>query len=547
MNDFVEIHKIIDITLRRLWLIVLLAMVAAALGYAVSQSQPRVYEATTTLMIGQLMQANELSRTDLLTNEVMAQTYADMALRQPVLQGVIDTLDLPQSWRELKSQIRAKLVGSTQLIQITAEANSTMQALTLADEVARQLMLLSSPSGKNKQDSEESEFVSQQLASLQTKIELGRSRLQSLEATMVESFETRSIQEAQELQTSIDTLEGLISHWESDYTQLLLHTKTEQRSNSLTVIEAAQANLSPIRPRTDLNIFLAGAVGFLLALGGILFRELRDDRLKSTAEVEHGLGITALGAIPNMTGKQEQDKLLLFQDPAAPVVEAYRIIRSNIEFKTADRPVKSIVVTSLERGAGKSITVANLGIIMAHAGYRTIIVDADLRQPAQHRLFQLANLKGLTTAILAPELDLTHQVLETKVQNLHILTSGKMPLNPAELLGSQEMRQVLAKLSQMADVVICDSPPVLGLTDASILANRVDGAVLVIEAGQTHLAAARQALANLQHANANLIGAIVNRGRPAHPKSSGFFRRFGAPDAVAHTNRIAADSGYPLD
>lgn len=547
MNDFVEIHKIIDITLRRLWLIVLLAMVAAALGYAVSQSRPRVYEATTTLMIGQLMQANELSRTDLLTNEVMAQTYADMALRQPVLQGVIDSLDLTQSWRELKSQVRAKLVGGTQLIQITAEANSTMQALTLADEVARQLMLLSSPSGKNKQDSEESEFVSQQLASLQTKIELGRGRLQSLEATMVESFETRSIQEAQELQTSIDTLEGLISHWESDYTQLLLHTKTEQRSNSLTVIEAAQANLRPIRPRTDLNMFLAGAVGFLLALGGILFRELRDDRLKSTAEVENGLGITALGAIPNMTGKQEQDKLLLFQDPAAPVVEAYRIIRSNIEFKTADRPVKSIVVTSLERGAGKSITVANLGIIMAHAGYRTIIVDADLRQPAQHRLFQLANLKGLTTAILAPELDLTHQVLETKVQNLRILTSGKMPLNPAELLGSQEMRQILAKLSQMADVVICDSPPVLGLTDASILANRVDGAVLVIEAGQTHLAAARQALANLQHANANLIGAIVNRGRPVHQKSSSFFRRFGAPDAVAHANRIAAGSGYPLD
>ncbi|MEZ4736145.1 MAG: Wzz/FepE/Etk N-terminal domain-containing protein [Caldilineaceae bacterium] len=318
MNDFVEIHKIIDITLRRLWLVILLAMAAAAIGYVVSQHQPRVYEATTTIMIGQLMQANELSRTDLLTNEVLAQTYADMALRQPVLQGVIDTLDLPQSWRELKSQIRAKFVDGTQLIQITAEANSTMQALTLTDEVARQLILLSAASGETKQDPEESAFVSQQLASLQTKIELGRRRLQSMEATMVAAFETQSIAKAQESQTAIDTLAELISNWESDYTQLVLRTRTEDRSNVLTIIEAAQANLRPIRPRTDLNIFLAGAVGFLLALGLILFRELRDDRLKSTTEVEHELGITALGAINNIAGKQEQDKLLLFQDPAAP-------------------------------------------------------------------------------------------------------------------------------------------------------------------------------------------------------------------------------------
>jgi capsular exopolysaccharide synthesis family protein len=162
--------------------------------------------------------------------------------------------------------------------------------------------------------------------------------------------------------------------------------------------------------------------------------------------------------------------------------------------------------------------VANLGIIMAQAGYRTIIVDADLRQPAQHHLFHLANSRGLVEAIRSPELDLSSQLTDTQIRNLQVLTSGEVPLNPAELLGSQGMRQVLASLSQMADVVICDSPPALGLSDTVILANRVDGVLLVIEAGRTHLDAARRAISNLQQANANLIGVILNRGRLEHQK-----------------------------
>jgi capsular exopolysaccharide synthesis family protein len=111
------------------------------------------------------------------------------------------------------------------------------------------------------------------------------------------------------------------------------------------------------------------------------------------------------------------------------------------------------------------------------------------------------------------EFDLSSHLINTKVHNLHVLTSGKVPSNPAELLGSQGMRKVLTSLSRMADVVICDSPPVVGLTDANILANRADGVILVIQAGQTHLAAARQAISNLQRANANLIGVILNQAR----------------------------------
>ncbi|MEZ4869894.1 MAG: polysaccharide biosynthesis tyrosine autokinase [Caldilineaceae bacterium] len=533
MNDFIEIRKVAEMIRRRLWLVVLLTVTAAAIGYGASQWQTPVYEATTTIMVGQLIQADQLSKTDLLTNEVLAQTYTDMALRQPILQGVVYTLGLPDHWRTLKSHINAKLVEGTQFIQITAEADSTELARALADEVVHQLSLFRPTPAPTQTTLDEQTIINEQLANLQTKIELGQARLQTMEAASVKSFEAQSIQQVQELQVAIKTLEGLISQWEDTYAQLFASLQTESHSNALTVIEPAQAAAKPIWPRTDLNIALAGAIGFLLALGLVLVLELQDDTLKSVDDIKPALGITALGAINKIAGRREQAKLLIAQGASSPVAEAYRIIRSNIEFKTADAPMKSIVVTSAGSGEGKSITVANLGIIMAHAGHRTIIVDADLRQPLQHELFQIANSIGLSESTCLPETAFGSHLLDTKVRNLQVLPSGSIPLNPAELLGSQGMRELLAALSQMADVVIIDSPPVLGLTDASILANRADGVLLVVEAGQTQRAAARQALADLQQANANLIGAILNRSRPRYRAYGGALPLFTTGDPVA--------------
>lgn len=538
MNDFVEIRRIIGVFLRWLWLLILITPVPAAIAYAYSQRQPPVYEATTTIMVGDFMQATELTKEDVEASEVLVQTYGDMATRQPVLQAVIDTLGLPDSWRALRKNIRAHGVEGTQLLEVEAEAGSTAQARAIADEVARQLILRSPTAIENQRKSENREFLEQRLAYLQSNIELAQARLDTLKTAMVES---QSAQQILELQTAVNTLEGLISNWESNYTQISTYIENESPSNSLTIIEPAQANPRPISPRTYLNTVLGGAIGLLLAIGLAFLLEIRHDSLRSAVEVNTLLGTTVLGTISSMRGKRAQDKLLLSQDPASPVAEAYRIIRSNMEFTTADQPVKSIVVSSPGPGEGKSITVANLGIIMAQAGLRTIIVDADLRQPIQHQLFQIANSRGLVEAIRSPERDLSSQMMDTQVRKLQVLTSGKTPPDPAELLGSDGMRRVLADLSSMADVVILDSPPVLGLTDADILANRADGAVLVLEAGRTHVDAARQAISNLQRAHANLIGVLLNRGRLEHEKYYAYPRRTDSPGLAGHTrsNRLS--------
>jgi succinoglycan biosynthesis transport protein ExoP len=522
MNDYVELRKALNIVLRRWWLLILIPLIVAAMGNEVSQRQPSVYEATTTIMVGQFMQATELSRADLLTSEVLAQTYADMARRQPVLQGVVDVLGLSYSWRSLRRRIRVQLVEGTQLLEVKAEAGSTAQARAISDEVARQLILLSPTAMRNRERAESREFMSQRISNLQTRIEGAQARVDTLEEAIVQSG---SAQQVVELQNAVNTLEGLIASWEANYTQMSIYMETENPSNSLTIIEPAQARPRPVRPRTHLNTVLAGAVGFVLALGLAVLLELWNHTLRSAVEVNTLLGTTVLGTISSIRGKRAQDKLLLYQEPAAPVAEAYRTIRSNIQFTTADQHVKSIVVTSPGPGEGKSITAANLGIIMAQAGLRTIVVDADLRQPAQHQLFQVANSRGLVEAIRSPELDLSSQVMDTRVPNLQVLTSGNMLSNPAELLGSQGMRQVLASLSSMADVVICDSPPALGLADARILANRADGVVLVIEAGQTHADDARQAVSILQQADASLLGVVLNRGNLEHLKYHAFGRR----------------------
>ncbi|MEZ4711196.1 MAG: polysaccharide biosynthesis tyrosine autokinase [Caldilineaceae bacterium] len=408
-----------------------------------------------------------------------------------------------------------KTVEGAQLFQITAHADTPEDARAIADEVVHQLMLLRPEDHQNSAIPIDPEAAQQQLANLETKIALGRERLQTLESTSAASFEYQSIDQVSALQETIDTLKALLTTWESEYTQIVTNGDVTVQGSLLTVVEAAQIRLTPIFPRTKLNVALAAAVGLLSALGLVLLLEFRDTTLKSPDDVQHALGVPVLGAINKISGRAPQEKLLLAQDAASSATEAYRIIRSNLEFITTGQSIKTIVVTSPVSGEGKSTTVANLGIVMAYAGYRTIIVDADLRRPVQHQLFQIASSIGLTKAVESSEDALDSKLIDTKVHNLQVLTGGNPPINPAEFLSSQKMRKLLTNLGEMADVVIFDSPPLLGLSDAAILANRADGVLLVVEADQTDLGAARQAVAILHQANANLIGAILNRGRSA--------------------------------
>jgi capsular exopolysaccharide synthesis family protein len=512
-----ELFRYITIARRWWWLVVLLTLVAGVTSYAISQRLAPVYEATTTLVVGQSIQATELSTGDILTSQQLAQTYANIAQRQPVLQGTIETLSLNDTWRELKKRVKVRPVQGTQLLEIAAEASSPEEARVTADEIARQLILLSPTALQNQEKDENQRFVRQRVEDLQAKIEAGQARVQELEAAMAGSL---SAQEVKELQGEINTLESLVANWEDTHTQLLIFIDSKESPNYLAVIESAQTDPDPVRPRILQNTVLAGTIGFMLALGLIFLLEYLDDTLKSADDLSHSLGLTSLGAVSQIKGRRYQDKLIASQDPFAPVSEAYRMIRSNIQFMSIDQPVKSLMVTSSTPGEGKSFMVANLGIAMAQAGLKTIIVDTDLRRPVQHQVFTLPNLEGLTNLLRSPEPEINNYLRDTTVNNLQVITCGTLPPNPAEVLGSQRMGQLSARLSELADVVIYDSPPAVAVADAAVLSRRVDGVVLVIEAGQTRRDVARQAIMNLQQAGAHILGGVLNR---ASYKKGGYY------------------------
>jgi capsular exopolysaccharide synthesis family protein len=203
------------------------------------------------------------------------------------------------------------------------------------------------------------------------------------------------------------------------------------------------------------------------------------------------------------------DLLVTLTSPRSPISEAYRTLRTNLQFVSLDKPLQTLLVTSPGPEEGKSTMLANLAIAIAQGEKKVILVDCDLRRPNLHRLFGLAHKKGLTTMMVEEKAMSDPPLQETGVPGLQLLASGPLPPNPSDLLGSRRMDLVLAALKERADVVLLDSPPVVAVSDAAILATKVDGVLLVVSAGQTKRDSVQAAKAKLEKVNANLIGAVL--------------------------------------
>jgi capsular exopolysaccharide synthesis family protein len=207
------------------------------------------------------------------------------------------------------------------------------------------------------------------------------------------------------------------------------------------------------------------------------------------------------------------DHLITVADPRSPVSEAYRTLRTNLDFSSLDKPIKTMLVTSAGPGEGKSTVLANLAVTTAQAGRRVILVDCDLRRPTLHNIFNLKNDVGLTTMVVDDVAMESPPLRDTGVEGLQLVSSGPLPPNPSELLGSRRMEEIIAALLERADVVLFDAPPVVAVTDAAVLATKVDGVLLVVNAGGTKRDYARTAKARLEKVNANLLGAVLNNVR----------------------------------
>ena len=208
----------------------------------------------------------------------------------------------------------------------------------------------------------------------------------------------------------------------------------------------------------------------------------------------------------------ERDRLRLVThyNPKSPVAEAYRILRTNLNFAGLDRPFKTLLITSAGPSDGKSTTLGNLGIAMAQAGVATLIIDCDLRKPMQHKIFNQHNLKGFTNLLVDRSVTGEELIRDTEIPRLKLLTSGPIPPNPSELLASKRTFQVIEELQEKFQLILIDSPPVAAVADAAILAAKVDGVIVVIRSHVTRLDLATQAKSLLDKANANILEEVLN-------------------------------------
>ena len=249
----------------------------------------------------------------------------------------------------------------------------------------------------------------------------------------------------------------------------------------------------------------------VLSAGGVYLKEVLDDTIKTPEEVEKSLELPVIGYVAEMmNGNGSSGSIYVAKKPQSPESEAFRSLRTNLEFSSVDKPLKSITVTSAGPGEGKSTVASNLAAIMAQGGKQVILLDCDMRRPKVHEFLGLSNRVGLSD-VFRDHLSLqevSHKMEDVK--GLSAITSGSLPPNPAELLGSAKMTKVLEELTGKSDIVIIDCPPSL-VADSQILAGKVDGVLVIIEPGKTHLDSAKEAVKQLRRAGANIIGVVLNR------------------------------------
>lgn len=284
----------------------------------------------------------------------------------------------------------------------------------------------------------------------------------------------------------------------------------ELKTSNIRIVDPAETPRRPASPNKAANLSLALFGGLFLGVGLAFFFEYLDSRIKLPEEIKTHLALPFLGMIPAFTPKETTGPPLIGNGMPHEFSEAFRGIRTNVLFSSADAGPKSLVVTSTSPGEGKTVVSANLAMSLALAGQRALLIDADMRRPKMHELFGVSAEPGLSN-VMVGDSKASEAVKRTLTPNLWIMAAGKHPPNPAELLGSRRFKDFLASLGEHFDWVVIDSPPVMAVTDASVLAHTATGVVFVVGSEMTSKGSAKAALEQLDAAKARYVGGILNR------------------------------------
>jgi non-specific protein-tyrosine kinase len=501
--ESIDIRQYIALFWQWAWLIALATLLAGLTAFLISQRMTPVYSASTTLYINEAPSTKATDYNSIITSERISGTYSKMLTTRPVLEEVATRLGIDVE--SILNDITVSPIRDTTLIQISVESTNPVLAASIANELT--------------------DVFSSQVKTIQAeRFSVSKESLQS----QIKDMEDQIDQATADLQAETDSgvrasLETKITQYRSIYSNLLLSYEQIRLSEAQTVstvmpVDPATVPTKPIRPQILRNTALAAMVGFMLAIGVIFVIEALDDTLKTPDDVKKALDLPVLGVIAKHD--LEDGKPITSISPRSPVSEAFRTLRTNVQYASIDKPLRTILITSTDPREGKTTIVSNLGVVMAQSGREVVLIDADLRKPTLHRKIGVSNRLGLASMFVRP-LDMIESMIQkTSVAKLRVITTGELPPNPSELLSSKKMSAILEKVKETADLVIIDSPPALAVTDAMVMMPYVDGVLLVVKPGFTKTAGARQVVEQLKRSNAKILGVVINELDLGHARYS---------------------------
>lgn len=502
-----DIRAQLGVVGRWAWLIGLTTLLAAATAFVVSRASRPVYEASAALVVGQNQTSNPPQYSEVELNLQLAKTFAQLIKERPVLREVAAQLNLPAdqaSLDALDQAVTIEQVKDTQLIRVAVRGTNPAQAADTANTIM-QVFAQRSQGDIAAGLGNSMQALDREMQDVQAQIDATEGSLEAEKAKP-----NADAAAVARLQQSLDRQRTTLASLQQSYDQL--RVVQARGSNLLTVFEAAEVPTEPVLPRTNVNVLLALVVGAMLSTSTAFFVEYLDDAVRRPEDVERAAGLTTLATVARL--RRGGDEPLLATDPTTAFAESYRSLRAAIHLSGIQKEEAAplLLVAGVQARAGSSTVLSNLGVSLAQAGRKVLLVDANLRRPTLHRQFRLGNDVGLTD-LLAQRVEAQQAIQETAVTGLRVLTAGPLPTRTGDVLGAPGVAALLQQLRRQADLVLLDGPSVQGVADACLLAHESDGVLLVAEAGRTRRADLQQAVSALQRCNTRLLGVVLNKGQ----------------------------------
>ena len=492
-----ELRDYLHVIRARRWVILQAVVIVTVTALVASYLQAPTYEGEAKVLItdrdaGAALLGSAISEFSG-SPERGLQTQVQLMQVRPIAEETIRELGLQTTPDALLQRVNVSAIGQTNIIRITATDGDPEMAVAIANQMASGFVDWSRQARRE----------SIAAAVDEVELRLDDAQDQVLEVGRRISDEGRT----DELDAELRILAGLYATLAEKLESLRIQQQLETGAGR--VVSPAVVNETPVSPKPLRNGALGLAVGLVFGLGMALLYEYLDNTIKSTEEAEKLFGAPVLGMIPlEKFDKDEQRRLTIVQHPGSPAAESYRVLRNSLDFINFEHDIKTLIVTSAAPGEGKSTVAANLAASLAQAGKKVALVSCDFRRPTTEMFFGVQNMIGLSDVLLGAH-SMKAALQRPGDEQLLVMTSGKMPPNPSELLGSQKMKELLAEIAEWADWVILDTPPLLAVADPAAVARWADGALIVTRAGVSTRDAATKGVEMLEKVGARVVGSVV--------------------------------------